>query len=85
MEIQGSPSVVFDYWLDVSLPDGTPVTLLQYAGLNLPLGWSFTGPYGVFVPAGIPLGSYHFDNVTGNFLTGEVYGADGFDADYLGN
>ncbi len=80
MQVLGSPSVLFDYWIDATLPDGTVIPVPQASGLNLPQGFAFSGLWGIGIPAGLQPGNYRFDNIFGDYNTGQVYAADGFDA-----
>ena len=83
--ILGPGSVSFDYWLDITLPDGTPVPWLQLSNVTPGAGFTYYGPYSVAVPRNIPLGTYSFDNRVGDFGTGLTLAADGFQSYNLGN
>ena len=80
VRVPGTNMVTTDFWYEIRLPDESTFIWPQFSGIMLTPSFQYLGPWGITLLAIVPLGTYRFETVFGDYLTGEVYGADGFGA-----
>ena len=80
----GNTAVVFDFWTEVTLPEGSVISpLMLRPNISLLPGASITRSLTQSVPAGAPAGVYTFCGITGVNSSGEIYASEEFTIEKL--